>query len=560
GVRERYTRLVFGILIVEDLIAIFLLTVLTALSAGGVTAGTIGETAVELAVFLAGVIVIGLLIVPRLTRAVVQLNRPETTLVASVGICFAFALVAVKFGYSVALGSFIAGSLVAESGHAKMIEKLVQPLTDTFGAVFFVSVGMLINPTLILENFGAVLVITATVIAGKIVFVTIGAFATGQGVRTSVQSGMSLAQIGEFSFIIATLGLTLGATRSFLYPVAVAVSAITTLLTPILIRESGRTAAWVDRKLPHSMQTYVALYGSWIERLRTSPETASRRTKNRRRIILLSVDTALLIGLVVGTALRLDHMAGMLSDAVALNQTVTRWVVIGLAMLLATPLIVGILRITRVLSHNLAVRAFPEPEPGKVDMAAAPRRTMEVTVHLLMVFVIGGLVVAVTQPFLPLFRGSILLAIVLIVFGVMLWRSATNLQGHTRAGAEIIAMALSRQMVDEADEAASPEVQRVQSALPGLGEPTPVTLAAGSIAVGRTLGQLDLRGRTGATVLTILHKDGTEVLLPNGSEVLGEGDVLFLAGTNQAVREAKSLLKAPGPAVRVDAETHEIAS
>ncbi len=145
------------------------------------------------------------------------------TLVASVGICFAAALLALAFGYSVALGAFIAGSLVAESGEEKTIEHLVQPVRDMFAAIFFVAVGMMIDPGLIAEHWVAVVVFSIVVIVGKIVAVSIGAFLAGYGTRTSVQTGMSLAQIGEFSFIIAGVGLATGATRGFLYPVAVAV-------------------------------------------------------------------------------------------------------------------------------------------------------------------------------------------------------------------------------------------------------------------------------------------------------------------------------------------------
>src|SRR5262249_28877441 len=144
-------------------------------------------------------------------------------------ICFAIALLAQEFGYSVALGAFIAGSLVAESGQEKQIAHLILPVRDLFAAIFFVSVGMLIDPAIIAQHWLAVTVFTALVIAGKFIGVSLGAFLTGNGTRTSVQAGMSLTQIGEFSFIIAGLGISLGATRDFLYPIAVAVSAITTL-------------------------------------------------------------------------------------------------------------------------------------------------------------------------------------------------------------------------------------------------------------------------------------------------------------------------------------------
>src|SRR6185295_3326185 len=161
-------------------------------------------------------------------------------------------------------------------------EQLVAPVRDLFAAIFFVSVGVLIDPALIARHWLAIALLTAVVIVGKVVGVVLGAFLTGNRVRTSVQAGMSLAQIGEFSFIIAGLGLSLGATRDFLYPVAVAVSAVTTMITPWLIRASGPVASLVDRKLPRPLQTFAALYGSWLERLRSAPRQATRAASVRR--------------------------------------------------------------------------------------------------------------------------------------------------------------------------------------------------------------------------------------------------------------------------------------
>jgi CPA2 family monovalent cation:H+ antiporter-2 len=238
-VKGRVAEIVLGVLIGEDFIAILLLAVLTAISSGGeLSAHHLASTAGRLAAFLVGFAAIGLLVLPRMVRAIVRLNSPETTLIATIGICFACATLASVFGYSVALGAFIAGSLVAESGHEKIIEPLVDPVKNVFSAIFFVSVGMLINPAQIARHWLAVLVLVPVVVVGKLLSVGLGALMTGHGKRTSLQAGLSLAQIGEFSFIIAALGLTTGATRSFLYPVAVAVSAITTLITPWLIRAS----------------------------------------------------------------------------------------------------------------------------------------------------------------------------------------------------------------------------------------------------------------------------------------------------------------------------------
>jgi CPA2 family monovalent cation:H+ antiporter-2 len=222
-VSGKVTEIVFGILIIEDLIGILLIAMLMAVSsAGNLSPWELTRTSMRLAAFLVGLIAIGLLTVPRLIRATVRLGSPETTLVTAIGISFATARLALSFGYSVALGAFIGGSLVAESGLGERIEHLVAPVRDMFAAVFFVAVGMLIDPALIAEHWLPVLVLTLVVIAGKVISVSVGSFLVGYGTRTSVQTGMSLAQIGEFSFIIAGIGLAAGATRSFLFPVAVA--------------------------------------------------------------------------------------------------------------------------------------------------------------------------------------------------------------------------------------------------------------------------------------------------------------------------------------------------
>src|SRR4030081_3082976 len=236
-VKGRVTELVFGILIIEDLIAIFLLTILTTVSRSGTVSPTdILLTALRLAMFLAALIGFGILIVPRAIRAVQSLGQPATTLVASIGICFAAALLALSFGYSVALGAFIAGSLVAESGHEAEIEALVRPVGDMFAAIFFVSVGMMIDPAALTEHWRAILALTLAVIIGKVFAVTIGSFLAGHGRRTAMKAGMSLAQIGEFSFIIASVGVASGVVRSWLYPVAIWVSAIASLTSPLLFK------------------------------------------------------------------------------------------------------------------------------------------------------------------------------------------------------------------------------------------------------------------------------------------------------------------------------------
>jgi CPA2 family monovalent cation:H+ antiporter-2 len=547
-VTGKFTELVLGVLIIEDLIAIFLLTVLTALSAGtGVSAGSLAITGVRLAMFLTGLIAVGLLLIPRAVRMVVRMNRPETTLIATMGICFAAALLAYSFGYSVALGAFIAGSLVAESGEEKTVERLIEPVRDVFAAIFFVAVGMLIDPALVAQYWIPVLVFTVAVILGQVVIVTISAFLTGYSTRTSLQAGMSLAQIGEFSFIIASLGIATGATREFLYPIAVAVSALTTLTTPWLIRAAPRTAALVDSKLPRPIQTFATLYGSWIERMGESRASRAQRPRARRLVGLLLLDVLGVALVLIGGALETRRFATLLSGFTGLSADAARIIVIAGMAAITVPLVIGFFRTARQLGDLLAREALPPVEKG-VDFAAAPRRALVVTLQLAVVIVAVIFVVAATKPFFPRIGSTLVVGagvtVLLLVLGITFWRTATDLYGHARAGAEVIVAVLAQQMAAEkkgaSGEQRTPSLDTVGRILPGLGDPVSLRIESGSALEGQTLAGANLRGLTGATVLAIV-RDDQQVLMPSGHETLREGDVLAVVGSHEAVENARLL-------------------
>lgn len=199
-------------------------------------------------------------------------DAPETLLIGAIGLCFAFAMAAEKAGYSVALGAFLAGSLVAESGQGTMVEHLIQPVRDIFGAVFFVSVGMLIEPKLVAEYWPAVLAISVVVVGGKILGVAGASFAIGERPTVAIRTGFALAQIGEFSFIMAEVGRSNGATRDFLYSLAVAVSTITAFLTPFLIRGSEPVALWLEHHVPAPVANIATHYVGWMSRFRSRPQ------------------------------------------------------------------------------------------------------------------------------------------------------------------------------------------------------------------------------------------------------------------------------------------------
>ena len=541
GVRGRRREFVVGILVVEDLIAVLFIAALTAVASGaGLSAGALAVTTGRLVWFLVALVVVGLLTVPRAMRAVVRVGRHETTLISAVAVCFAISLVAQAVGYSVALGAFIAGSLVAESGEVPTIARLIAPVRDMFAAVFFVSVGMLIDPALVARHWGAVLVFTGLVIAGKTVSVGLGAFLTGSGVPAAVQSGMSLAQIGEFSFIIAGLGLALDATRDFLYSVAVSVSALTTLTTPWLIRASGGTANYVDRRLPRALQTFAALYGSWIEGLRSAPEERTRGAEVRRLARLLGGDALILVAIAIGTAVSFDRVVELLSRQLGIGTGALRWLVVAAAVALAVPFAAGVVRVARRLAAVLAGAVLQNAPEGRIDPAAAPRRVLIGAIQLTIVLSVGAPLVAVTQPFLPGPQAAGALVMLLVALAFAFWRSAANLQGHVRAGAQVIAEVLRSQAAGPRPAEGKP-LEQVEALLPGMGGPVALALAPGSPAVGRSLAQLNVRGLTGATVLEI-HRSDEDVLVPGANHVLRGGDVLALAGSREAIASACRLL------------------
>ncbi|HKP30584.1 MAG TPA: cation:proton antiporter, partial [Gemmatimonadales bacterium] len=527
----RLRELVVGILLMEDLIAIVFMALLTAVATGaGTGAATLLPTLGKLGLFLAVLAGLGLVVVPRFITFVKRLDRMETMLVASMGVCFTIAFLAAEFGYSVALGAFLAGSLVSESGLGEEIEHLILPIRDMFLAIFFVSVGLLIDPALVARHWLAVVVLTVVVVVGKVVSVALGAFLTGNGIRTSIQSGMSLAQIGEFSFIIAGLGLTLGATGEFLYVIAVAVSAITTLLTPWLIRFADPFAAWVDRKLPHRLQTTAALYGSWLERIRAAGPTR-RTTPVRRMTRLLVLDVVLLAAVIIGAALAMPMAVARFEAA--------RPMVVAIAAVLSVPLLLGIGRLARRLGRTLAVSALPRPRKG-VDFDRAPRQVLFLFVELSVALAAGVFVLAVTQPFLPGYYGPIVLVAVLLALGIAIWRTADELEGHVRAGSEAVAAAIASAMRSAPEEAARP-ITELPQVIAGLGAPIAIRLSATSPSVGRSLSSLNLRGRTGATVLAIARGEQA-IIAPEAREMLAAGDVVAVAGTQDAIEAARAML------------------
>lgn len=552
GVRAPVADLVYGVLLVEDVAAVLMLALLASLAGGAggddallVLAAETGRLALVLAAAVAG----GYLVVPRVIRAVARLGSGETLLVATVGLAFAFALLAHAAGYSAALGAFLAGTLVAESGRAESIEGLVRPVRDLFAAVFFVAVGMGVDPAAMAQHPGAIALLTVVAVAGKLLSVSVAGVLSGHDVRTSVQGGLCLAPIGEFSYILVGLGVASGVAGPELLPVIVACSVLTVFAAPWMARAAEPLSLWVDRRLPHAVQTFVTLHGTWLERLRERRRTG--RSPARRLVLALALDGVLLAALVIGTSLAAEPLRALVHERLLWTEVPAGWLVLAAAALLALPLLLGLVAASRRLGALLAGMVLPPAAEGRADFGAAPRRTLLVALQLGVMLAVLMPVLALTQPFVPLFAGvPVVLALVALV-GVAFWRSTADLQAHVKAGAQVLLEALRaagpaddwRETAHKGPAAAAPAVEQL---LPGLGSVAERHVRAGTRADGATLRELDLRGRSGATVVAI-RRGGKDLTAPGGSTRLQAGDVLAVAGTEPALRAVDELLAGRKP-------------
>ena len=256
---KRFASGVISVLILEDILGILLMVMLSALAVSRTFQGMeLIKSLMQLAFFLMLWFIVGIYLLPLFLRKAKKYINSETLLVVSVGLCFLLAVIASKVGYSPAFGAFMMGSILAETLEAENIEKSVSSLRDLFGAVFFVSVGMMVIPSILSEYWLPVLVLTLGVVLGQMFFGTLSYFATSGNVQTAVRSGFSMVQIGEFAFIIAALGQELGVTSEFLYPVVVAVSIITTFLTPYIIKLAPKVATRIEKSMSSELQSFIS--------------------------------------------------------------------------------------------------------------------------------------------------------------------------------------------------------------------------------------------------------------------------------------------------------------
>ena len=535
--KERFTELIFGILIVEDLLGILMLALLPSIAmTGSVEATKVVSIATHLGIFLAVALVLGLLAVPRLLGYVSRFKSNEVLLVTVLGLCFGVSLLAVKLEYSVALGAFVIGAIIAEARELGRIEILTEPIRDMFSAVFFVATGMLINPKLLVEYALPVAVITAAVVVGKVVTCSFGSFMAGNSTRTSLRVGMGLAQIGEFSFLIAGLGLTMGVTSQFLYPIAVTVSGITTLLTPFLIKSSDSLVNWFDRAAPQKFVNYLTLYTRWIGQWKEGRHPTMTSRLIRRWAWQMALNLALVAGVFIAAAYvaqkRPEWVAFLPGDEEWINAIL--WLA---AVILSLPLIIATYRKLQAL--GLLIAEIAAARLKKEPRAAAIQTVIANTIPVAGAIGMGLHLLVLSAAVLPSWRILIVLLLVLAAITALLWRDFIRVYSKAQ-------FALEETFSQPPPSRHGPP----PAALAGLlkeAEIVTLTVANGAPCKGKLIRELALRTQTGASIVAI-ERAGVSIVNPGPDEELLAGDQVLLLGKHAQLEAARHYLVDSVPA------------
>ncbi len=541
-----YAGLVFGTLVVEDLIAILLMVLLSTMAvsnqfAGGELVGAL----TKLVFFIILVFVVGIYLIPTLLKKARRYLNDEILLLVSIGLCFAMVSIASAAGFSSALGAFVMGSILAETMESEHIEHLVSPIKDLFGAIFFVSVGMMIAPEIILHNWFVILILAVLVILTHIVFSAIGILLTGNGLENSVHTGFSLAQLGEFGFIIASVGVSLGVMRDFIYPVIVAVSVITTFTTPYMIRLAGPAYSFLLKKMPDGMLNRL----NQMER--TSKSSAAERSDWHKllsayflRILLYSV---ILVALMIASRTLLEPFVGRLLPN--LSKFVQNLITVGITLTAMAPLLYG-----------LAVNKGSADVYAKRLMKAKPSNSWPIMGLLLGRFFLAiAFVLVVISTHFDLAGWT---ALLLIVGGVVFFLVSRRRVRERSASLESTFFDnLNAKEVQARKNA--PVTASIKAKMAGYDvHLDKLEVSADSSYIGLMLKEIPIRDESGANIVKITRGSHV-ILIPDGEQKVYPGDELLTVGTEEQLAALREMFKAsidaqPEDQSDFDVETVEV--
>lgn len=505
---QKFAGNVIGALIVQDILAILMMVMLSTVAVSQqFSGGELMQSVLKLIFFLTIWFVAGIFFIPTLLKKAKHLLTDEMLLIVSLALCLLMVLFAANVGFSPALGAFIMGSIIAETTQAEHIEHLVKPVKDLFGAVFFVSVGMLINPEMLVKYAVPVGILTFAVILGQSFLSTIGALFSGQPLKQSIQTGMSLSQIGEFSFIIATLGMTLNVTSDFLYPIIVAVSAITTFTTPFMVKFSTPFSIYLEKKLPRR----------WVKRIeRYSANTEAIKSVSTWQIVLRAYLTQVVIHSIIIVAiisLSSKYILPLVQDSRFGNAIAALITIVLLSPFLWA---LSLRRVaTKQVQELMQVRKYQGPIIVLVFFRI-----------VLSLFYIGFILNTFFSPIIA-FIALVIAVVSYVLFPKKLHAFYNKIEGHflkNYHGREI---------------AKTNKRQNVLS--PWDGHMANFNIALASNIVGKTLEELRIREHFGINIATIKRGD-IIINIPLRSERLFPGDEISVIGTDEQVIAFKNYL------------------
>ncbi len=534
-----FARLAVGLTLFEDLAMILILVAVTAIMGdGGVNLGDLGSRAVRLGGFLVVGLPLGLMLVPRLINRLFRNGQHEAVTVAVLGLCFGLAQLAALLGLSPAAGAFLAGLLAAESIAHDWIERRTGSLREFFTAIFFVSIGVLLDPHLLASHAIPCALLCAAFLLAKPLAVTLGGVAAGIPFSTALQASLALTHVGEFSFILAAAAVATGAVPHQAPPMIVALCVATAALSKPLIHHAHLVSETAERWMPGPLRGLLALY-EW--RLRASPPAASRPTWTalRRPALWLAAETAFLAALSAATGPIAAAVRGP-SPAAPLSQWNAEWLVAGGAVAVGLPCFVAALRniqaLGMMLAEQIAPARGPGAEAGRFEQLLQRAFSGALTLALLLFLAI------VSQPFLPPWPVTLAIGAAAAAAAVVFWRRLIHV--HHRVEHAV------QSSLERATDLTLPERQEARQVLEEfypLGAALhEIALLPDSLAVGKTLRQLRLREETGATVLSV-RRSGFEVVNPPADTPLFPEDHLLLVGQPSNLAAAEQFLAATRP-------------
>ena len=528
GLRQKkFASQVLAVLIVEDLFAVVMMVILSSIAAGNSVEGIeLVYSVGKLVFFLVIWFLVGTYVLPSAFKSVSRFLNSETLLIVSMGLCLGMAVFSVYCGFSLALGAFVMGSILAGTSYAERIEHVVTPVKDLFGAVFFISVGMMVNPAVIANYWPSILLLSAVVIVGMIVFGTFGMLVTGQTLRVAIRSGFSLTQIGEFAFIIATLGMSLGVLDASLYPIIVAVSVLTTFTTPMFIKMSLPVCEFIERHLPGRLRFLIDRYHKNVsqEQASTAVSWFELIKKSLARTMLYA------IVLVAITIVARQYLLGWLDRVIsdwshALTLTITLAAMAPFLMALVSPL-------ARILS---ALK--------KGDKQAGVKLTTAGIVMAIFSFIIALFFASATIIWLYSMTAALSVGLSAVLLIVMIFSSRVR---RRMAGIET-------RFLDNLNERELSRRGTNNTIVHDL-HLAYMTLGSGSEFLGQRLCETKLRDRYGVNVVSLQRSSGELFPMPPANIRLFPGDVLGVIGVDE---QLESLL----PAVEAsNAETNPASS